>query len=231
MARRVLPTCCLPGCVQRRPTRALLSQILSCSFRQYPSHVYSKLPSHTRLPVPALPSSQQPWQSSHFPSLLQIPFGPRTTGVGYRFFLINLNRSAPSWLLTLSYLNLSHKGIYENDEIIAFIRVNIILVHLSGHSFLSLGSRQHRSAPCQQSHQSNSHRPTRCVSVSYLYTTPLTLSLGTGFSADDGVSLLMAFRGLQAESIAQGQAHRSISKELTTLVADPFDEWAQDYKV
>lgn len=47
MARRVLPTCCLPGCVQRRPTRALLSQILSCTFRQYPSHVYSKLPSHT----------------------------------------------------------------------------------------------------------------------------------------------------------------------------------------
>lgn len=41
----------------------------------------------------------------------------------------------------------------------------------------------------------------------------------------------MAFRGLQAESVAQGQAHHSISKELDTLVADPFDEWAQGYKV
>lgn len=41
----------------------------------------------------------------------------------------------------------------------------------------------------------------------------------------------MAFRGLQAESAAQGQAHHTIAKELTTLVADPFDEWAQGYKV
>ena len=53
----------------------------------------------------------------------------------------------------------------------------------------------------------------------------------TGFNADDGASLLMAFRGLQAESINQGQAHNSIAKELTTLVADPFDHWAQAYKV
>lgn len=41
----------------------------------------------------------------------------------------------------------------------------------------------------------------------------------------------MAFRGLQAESAAQGQAHNSIAKELTTLVADPFDDWARSYKV
>jgi len=54
---------------------------------------------------------------------------------------------------------------------------------------------------------------------------------GTGFSADDGASLLMAFRGLQQESVAQGQAHNNIAKELTTLVADPFDDWAQSYKV
>lgn len=53
----------------------------------------------------------------------------------------------------------------------------------------------------------------------------------TGFNADDGASLLMAFRGLQAESVNQGQAHNSIAKELTTLVADPFDHWAQAYKV
>jgi len=54
---------------------------------------------------------------------------------------------------------------------------------------------------------------------------------GTGFNADDGASLLLAFRGLQAESVAQGQAHRSIARELTTLVADPFEEWSEDYKV
>lgn len=41
----------------------------------------------------------------------------------------------------------------------------------------------------------------------------------------------MAFRGLQAESIAQGQAHLIVSKELHSLVADPFTEWAQVYKV
>lgn len=40
----------------------------------------------------------------------------------------------------------------------------------------------------------------------------------------------MAFRGLQSESIAQGQAHKAISQELTSLVVDPFDEWAQAYK-
>ncbi|KAF8892093.1 hypothetical protein BD779DRAFT_1670440 [Infundibulicybe gibba] len=58
----------------------------------------------------------------------------------------------------------------------------------------------------------------------------LTGPPGAGFGADDGASLLMAFRGLQAESAAQGQAHKNISKELDTLVADPFDEWAQGYK-
>lgn len=41
----------------------------------------------------------------------------------------------------------------------------------------------------------------------------------------------MAFRGLQAESVAQGEAHKAIAKELHTLVADPFNEWAQGYKV
>lgn len=57
------------------------------------------------------------------------------------------------------------------------------------------------------------------------------LRTGAGFGADDGASLLMAFRGLQAESAAQGQAHNSIAKELSTLVADPFDDWARSYKV
>lgn len=55
--------------------------------------------------------------------------------------------------------------------------------------------------------------------------------IGTGFVADDGASLLMAFRGLQAESAAQGHAHKSIAKELNTLVADPFEEWARGYRV
>ncbi len=55
--------------------------------------------------------------------------------------------------------------------------------------------------------------------------------LGIGFGADDGASLFMTFRGLQDESAAQGQAHKSIAKELETLVVDPFDEWAQGFKV
>jgi len=54
---------------------------------------------------------------------------------------------------------------------------------------------------------------------------------GTGFSADDGASLLMTFRGLEAESVAQGQAHKSIANELHTLVADPFEQWALGYNV
>ncbi|KAJ7504519.1 hypothetical protein B0H11DRAFT_521310 [Mycena galericulata] len=58
----------------------------------------------------------------------------------------------------------------------------------------------------------------------------LTGPAGKGFGVDDGASLLMAFRGLQAESAAQGQAHKAISTELETLVADPFDQWAQTYK-
>ena len=41
----------------------------------------------------------------------------------------------------------------------------------------------------------------------------------------------MAFRGLQAESASQGNAHRSIAKELSDLVAGPFQEWAAGHKV
>ena len=41
----------------------------------------------------------------------------------------------------------------------------------------------------------------------------------------------MAFRGLQAEAIEQGRVHKDIAQELLELVADPFDEWAQRYKV
>ncbi|TDL23780.1 hypothetical protein BD410DRAFT_856763 [Rickenella mellea] len=53
---------------------------------------------------------------------------------------------------------------------------------------------------------------------------------GRGFNADDGASLLMAFRGLQVESVAQGEKHRDIAKELATLVVAPFNEWAQGHK-
>lgn len=55
-------------------------------------------------------------------------------------------------------------------------------------------------------------------------------SHGAGFDKDDGASLLMAFRGLQAESETQGQVHKDISKDLRALVADPFNEWAQGYE-
>ncbi|PFH51886.1 hypothetical protein AMATHDRAFT_58092 [Amanita thiersii Skay4041] len=63
----------------------------------------------------------------------------------------------------------------------------------------------------------------------------LTSSLNTGppnkgFGADDGASLLMAFRGLQTESVAQGKVHDVAAKELTSLVVDPFSQWAQGYK-
>ena len=54
---------------------------------------------------------------------------------------------------------------------------------------------------------------------------------GAGFGADDGASLLMAFRGLQEESATQGKVHKAIANELETLVADPFADWARGYRV
>ncbi|THU99108.1 hypothetical protein K435DRAFT_508387 [Dendrothele bispora CBS 962.96] len=59
---------------------------------------------------------------------------------------------------------------------------------------------------------------------------PPTTAKGIGFGTDDGASLLMTFRGLQVEAASQGQAHLNIAKELESLVADPFDQWAQGYK-
>jgi hypothetical protein len=52
-----------------------------------------------------------------------------------------------------------------------------------------------------------------------------------GFAADDGASLLMTFRGLQAEGARQGDVHKNISHELHTLVADPFAQWAEGHRV
>ena len=40
----------------------------------------------------------------------------------------------------------------------------------------------------------------------------------------------MAFRGLQAESISQGEFHRSIAQDLEKLVLDPFGDWAAKHK-
>jgi hypothetical protein len=48
---------------------------------------------------------------------------------------------------------------------------------------------------------------------------------------DDGASLLVAFRGLKAESIKQGEVHLSIANELEKLVADPFEAWADKHAV
>ncbi|CAE6481960.1 unnamed protein product [Rhizoctonia solani] len=55
---------------------------------------------------------------------------------------------------------------------------------------------------------------------------PLTGTRGTGFDADDGAALLRAFQGLQAESAAQGNAHKNFAQELDSMVADPFEHWA-----
>ncbi|KAH9066772.1 hypothetical protein EDB87DRAFT_1678620 [Lactarius vividus] len=52
---------------------------------------------------------------------------------------------------------------------------------------------------------------------------------GTAFGADDGATLLMAFRGLQSETAQQGGVHQAIARELHQLVADPFEKWAEDY--
>ena len=37
---------------------------------------------------------------------------------------------------------------------------------------------------------------------------------------------MRAFQGLQVESAAQGDAHKSLAQELENLVADPFENWA-----
>jgi hypothetical protein len=39
----------------------------------------------------------------------------------------------------------------------------------------------------------------------------------------------VAFRGLQAESVKEGEVHLNIANELETLVADPFESWADGH--
>ncbi|KAH9995488.1 hypothetical protein BJV77DRAFT_1059663 [Russula vinacea] len=62
-----------------------------------------------------------------------------------------------------------------------------------------------------------------------LATTVTDTISGTGFIADDGATLLMAIRGIQAETAEQGDVHKSIARELQHLVADPFEGWAKGY--
>jgi len=53
----------------------------------------------------------------------------------------------------------------------------------------------------------------------------------TDFSANDGVTLFIAFRGIQAETSKQSDVHESIAHELQHLVADHFEGWAKGYLV
>ncbi|KZP01697.1 hypothetical protein CALVIDRAFT_594393 [Calocera viscosa TUFC12733] len=57
----------------------------------------------------------------------------------------------------------------------------------------------------------------------------LTGPRAAGFGADDGASLLMAFRGLQRESVIQGEVHGAVARDLETIVLDPFEEWAHGH--
>jgi hypothetical protein len=58
----------------------------------------------------------------------------------------------------------------------------------------------------------------------------LNWTTGHGFGVDDGASLLMAFRGLQTESVVQGEVHRGIARDLEDLVLDPFIDWSAKHK-
>ncbi|PVG03325.1 hypothetical protein CPB86DRAFT_724005 [Serendipita vermifera] len=53
---------------------------------------------------------------------------------------------------------------------------------------------------------------------------------GTGFSADDGASLLMAFWGLKQETRAQGDGHRALANDLRQMALEPFSEWAKGHE-
>ncbi|KAG6821453.1 hypothetical protein H0H93_010177 [Arthromyces matolae] len=106
------------------------------------------------------------------------------------------------------------QDVAENAEIIAFIRARFILLTVYPLIFTFL----HQARAVAEAHLATA-----------LTNPALTGPAGTGFGADDGASLLTAFRGLQSESVLQGQAHRNIAKELDTLVADPFEEWAKGY--
>jgi hypothetical protein len=124
------------------------------------------------------------------------------------------------------------QGASENDEIIAFIRVRstIIIRTRPTYSFLYRPERRQRRTSLPRFRLLTP--PPRVSSPTLscgIVTKPFTS--GTGFSADDGATLLMAFRGIQAETSQQGGAHKSIARELHHLVADPFEGWAKGYHV
>lgn len=52
---------------------------------------------------------------------------------------------------------------------------------------------------------------------------------GTGFAADDGASLLMAFWGLKQETKAQGDGHRAVANDLQALALQPFASWSKGH--
>jgi hypothetical protein len=134
-------------------------------------------------------------------------------------------------------LNVCLQGVIENDEIVAFIRVSLFRPNdvsaIPSYFSLYAGSGRGRNPTGHFTHKSSARWTKRSVHhpcVAYSHADQHDIP-GAGFSTDDGASLLMAFRGLQAESVAQGEAHKSIAKELHTLVADPFQDWAQGYRV
>ena len=53
---------------------------------------------------------------------------------------------------------------------------------------------------------------------------------GTGFSADDGASLLMAFWGIKQETKVQADGHRSLANDLQALALQPFAAWAKGHE-
>ena len=53
---------------------------------------------------------------------------------------------------------------------------------------------------------------------------------GRGFEVDDGASLLVAFKGLQAESVEQAKVHLAIATDLDHLILRPFTEWAAKHE-
>ncbi|KAG8916646.1 hypothetical protein FRC01_002944, partial [Tulasnella sp. 417] len=60
-------------------------------------------------------------------------------------------------------------------------------------------------------------------------TSPPPTGRGIGFDKDDGASLLVVFRGLQSESVVQGEAHLTVANTLQNDVSEPFEAWAYQH--
>ncbi|KAG8861445.1 hypothetical protein FRB96_002894 [Tulasnella sp. 330] len=108
------------------------------------------------------------------------------------------------------------QGCAENDEIVAFLKARIRAEASLGsaltHPELTATGGSYGSSSSSQNFYCIDHPPK-----------------ATGFGADDGASLYMAFRGLQHESVAIGEAHRAIAKDLQDTVAEPFEGWAYQH--